>query len=126
MTPEVEAAIAGLRAAFPHNAIEVDHEEQGGAYVIVRDLALGSQYQPARSWVGFLIPHTYPYAEIYPHFTDPDLARVDAGALGEGFQRTPWRDRLATQISRSSNGWNATTDTATLKLKKVLTWVAER
>ena len=124
MTPEVEAELKALRAAFPDNGIEVHEEAQGGAYVLVHDLVLGEQYAPTRSWIGFLIPHTYPYADVYPHFTDPALARADGATLSSTFQRTSWRDQPVTQLSRRSNAWDATTDTAVVKLKKVLSWLA--
>lgn len=126
MTPEVEAAIAELRAAFPGYSMEVEPESQGGAYVTVYDLLLGSQYQPDRAWIGFLITFQYPHADVYPHFTDVSLERSDEGELGQPFQRTTWRGRPVTQISRRSNRWNAAEDTAALKLAKVLQWIAEQ
>src|SRR5215211_2993970 len=126
MTPAVEQAVAELRAAFAGHKVEATPEGQGGAYVIVHDLHLGDQYRPTHSWVGFLIAHTYPYADVYPHFTSPDFARADGAALGEGIAQTPWRDQPATQLSRRSNHWNATADTAAVKLSKVLEWLRSR
>jgi hypothetical protein len=124
MTPEVEAAVADLKEAFPGHRVDVDPEPQGGAYVIVHDLPLGAQYRPERSWVGFVIPYTYPHSDVYPLFADPALARADGAALGQAFQRVEWRGRPATQISRRSNRWSPAHDTAAVKLRKVLSWVA--
>lgn len=126
MTPEVEQAIAELRAAFPDNGIEVEAETQGGAYVTVHDLSLGAQFRPERAWIGFLIPYTYPYSDVYPHFALSTLARDDGEALGAGFGSATWRDRPVTQLSRRSNRWNPAEDTALLKLQKVLAWLAGR
>lgn len=124
MTPKVEEAIAEVQATFPDNVVEAHPEPQGGAYVIVRDLPLGPQYRPERSWVGFLVPYTYPYSDVYPHFADAALARVDGARLNSTFQPVTWRDRPATQISRRANRWDPADDTAALKLKKVLAWLA--
>lgn len=127
MTPEVQEAITEVRSAFPNHAVEVTPDPDGGALVVVQDLPLGSQYRPERSWVGFRIVFQYPHADVYPHYTDPNLARVDGAPLGEGMQQSvQWHNRLATQISRSSRGWNAADDTAALKLRKVLDWLASR
>jgi hypothetical protein len=127
MTPEVAAAIEEIKAAFPNHPVDVDPEAQGGAYVTVHDISLGEQYQPTTSWVGFLISFQHPRADVYPHFIDPSVRRVDGRSLGEGFS-TPmeWQGRQATQVSRRSNRWNALTDTAALKLAKVLDWISTR
>lgn len=125
MTPEVEDAITELREAFADHTVEVAPDPQGGAYVVVQDLPLGPQYRPARSWVGFAIGFQYPHADVYPHYIDSTLSRVDGAPLGEGMQQPiQWHDRMATQISRRSTNWNAAEDTATLKLRKVLDWLA--
>lgn len=127
MTPAVDEAIAELRTAFPDNGIEVSPEAQGGAYVVVHDLFLGPQYVPDRTWVGFLIPYNYPFADVYPHYADSSLARSDGQSLGEGFaQPVPWHERPATQISRRSNRWDPNEDTAVTKLHKVLAWLRSR
>lgn len=126
MVPAVEAAIAEIRDAFPGLRVEVEPESQGGAYVIVHGLVFDRRYTPLSSWIGFLIPFQYPDGDVYPHFTDAALARVDGAALGSAFQKTTWQGRPVTQISRRSNSWNAATDTAALKLRKVLAWMQDR
>jgi len=127
MTPEVEAALAEIQAAFPEHRVEVEPEGQGGAYVIVHDLPIGEQYAPSTSWVGFVIPYQYPYADCYPHFMDGRIQRADGRALGEAISGpTPWQNRSALQVSRRSNALNPATDTAALKLLKVLEWMKSR
>lgn len=125
MAPEVEEAIAEIREAFPGLRVEVQPESQGGAYVVVHDLVFDSRYAPSRSWIGFLIPFQYPDLDVYPHFTDAALARVDGAALESAFQKTTWRDQPVTQISRRSHRWDAATDTAALKLGKVVSWLRD-
>lgn len=123
MVPSVEAAITEIQRAFPGHQIDVEEEAQGGAYVIVHHLDLGAQYQPQRSWVGFLIQYTYPMSDVYPHFAVADLSRTDGTGLNSAFQRVQWRNRPATQISRRSNRWDPAEDTAVLKLHKVVDWI---
>ena len=126
LTPEVAEAIAELKQVFPDREMTAEEDGHGGAYVIVPDLDLGPQYQPARSWIGFQISYQYPLADVYPHFTDPSLARADGQPLGAGFGTVHWRERQVTQISRRSNRWEPAVDTAAAKLAKVLQWLSER
>jgi hypothetical protein len=127
VTPEVQEAVHDLRQAFGKDGVDVDEEEQqGGAYVVVRDLLLGDQYEPSASWCGFLITFQYPRADVYPHFFDPSLRRRDGRGLGNGFSLQTWRGVPALQVSRRSNRHNAATDTAALKLAKVIEWIRTR
>ena len=127
LTPDVEAAIEEIRAAFPGHTVEVTPEPQGGAYVVVDALFIGDQYTPATSWVGFLITFQYPRTDCYPHFIDAEVRRTGNQSLGEAFSGpTTWNNRPALQISRRSNRWDANRDTAALKLSKVLEWLRNR
>ncbi len=123
MTPEVERAIAEIEQTFCGHSIEVQAEAQGGAYVIVHDLPLGEQYLPPASWLGFTISYAYPHADVYPHYLDAGLRRVDGLVQGTGLSVTTWQNRQVIQVSRRSNRWNATIDTAATKLSKVLEWL---
>lgn len=126
MTPEVETAIQEVRDTFPDLLVEVTPEVQGGAYVVVGNLWIGDQYEPTTSWVGFLIPFTYPRADCYPHFLEGGIRRRDGRPLGDAITATTWNRRSALQVSRRSNHWNPSTDTAAAKLLKVLEWVRAR
>src|SRR6266849_5171240 len=75
MTPEVEVAIAEIKAAS---------EPQGGAYLIVQNLAIGERYIPNTTWIGFLITFQYPDADVYPHFIRGDLKRADGQSFPAG------------------------------------------
>ena len=127
MTPEVQEAIKEISEAYPDCRIDSVDDGEGGAVVTVQDIPLdGSLYVQTHTWVGFHITHTYPYADVYPHFVRHDLSRRDGKALGEGtsigtFQKVP-----AVQISRRTNKLDPTTHTAVLKLCKVLRWLTSR
>lgn len=126
MTPEVIEAVDEVRRTFPEHRVEVEEEPQGGAYVIVHDLHIGGAFEPAMTWIGFLITFQYPEADVYPHFTASVLRRIDGAALGEGITVGTWRDRPAVQVSRRSTRWDAARDTAAGKLLKVLEWMRTR
>jgi hypothetical protein len=119
----VEKAIAELRSCFHDCVVAAEADWSGGAYVEVRGISLGPPYVQADIWVGFQITFQYPYADVYPHFTRPDLSRADGRVLGEGLGAAQFRNKPAIQISRRSNRLNPATDTATLKLLKVLQWL---
>jgi hypothetical protein len=127
MTPEVKTAIDEIAAAFPACQIERVEDGQGGAFVTVHGIPLDtSPYQQADTWVGFQITHTYPYADIYPHFIRHDLSRRDGKPLGEGTSAGSFRNQPAVQVSRRANRHNPATDTALLKLCKVMRWLKSR
>lgn len=124
MTPEVAAAVAEVKQAFPDQSVEVITEAQGGAYVIVDDLPIGERFAPSTTWVGFLITFQYPDADVYPFFVRPDLKRADGAQLPGGLSGpTVWNNRSAVQVSRRSNRWMPGVDTAATKLAKVLSWL---
>lgn len=124
MTPDVERAIAEIQQAFSENAVEIQPDPNGGAYITVQDLAIGDQYIPSRSWVGFKITFQYLHADVYPHYINGPVRRVDGQAYGAGMQVSQsWQGRNAVMVSRRSNRWNAAVDTAATKLAKILSWV---
>ena len=97
--------------------------DPGGAFVVVTGIRLGRPYAQAKVWVGFQITFQYPYADVYPHFTNSELSRMNGAELGGGFGSGSFRGRPAMQISRRSNRLNPQTDTAALKLLKVVRWM---
>jgi hypothetical protein len=123
IAPVVQRAIAELRSTFHDCAVEAEPDGSGGAYVVVRGISLGAPYVQSETWIGFQITFQYPYADVYPHFACPDLARSDGRPLGEGLGAAQFRNQQAVQISRRSNKLDPATDTATLKLLKVLQWL---
>ena len=134
MTKEINAsvnsALEDLRRAFPNQTFDVVSDDSGGAFVTASSFSLGSQYQQDETWVGFHITFQCPHADVYPHFCDPCLSRVDGKRLGAGFSNTRWNckpdRRPATQISRRSRRFNPAVDTPALKLAKVIQWINEQ
>lgn len=123
MAPTVAQAIEELRQALAEHAIVVREDGEGGAFVIVEGLDPGDTYQQRETWVGFRLTFQYPYADVYPHYVRGDLARVDGRALGGGTGKAQFEGRSAVQLSRRSNRLNPGTDTALLKLMKVMEWL---
>lgn len=127
MTPEVAAAVQEVQDAFPGCRVDTNDDGAGGAIVTVHDVRLDEgPFAQAGTWVGFHITHLYPYCDVYPHFVRPDLSRRSGAALGDGMSVGTFRGQPAIQISRKSNRHNAATDTAALKLLKVLRWLKSR
>ena len=123
MLPAVAQAIEEIRCTFEGCGVEAEADGSGGAFVVATGVPLGCPYAQAAVWIGFQITFQYPYADLYPHFTTAELARLDGGGLGEGFGLGSFRGRPAMQISRRSNRLNPQTDTAALKLLKVVRWM---
>ncbi len=126
MKPEVEEAIAQLRDAFPGVPVTVREDGDGGAFVVVEDVALGHPYNQESTWVGFQVTFQYPYADVYPYFVRGDLSRADGNPLGDALTTTTWENRLAVQVSRRSNRRDPAHDTAYLKLLRVMEWLKQR
>ena len=124
--PAVAQAINEIRCTFEGCGVEAEADGSGGAFVVVTGIRLGRPYAQEAVWIGFLITFQYPYADVYPHFTTGELTRLNGGGLGEGFGLGSFRGRPAMQISRRSNRLNPQTDTAALKLLKVVRWIKTR
>lgn len=124
----VAQAIERIRLAFPESRVGAREDGQGGAYVIVEPIDLCSLYEPSESWIGFRVTFQYPYADVYPHYVRGDLARADGKpVVGQGIQAgQTFEGRPACQVSRRSNRLNPQTDSALLKLEKVLAWLRSR
>ena len=84
MKPEVETAIAQIKAEFVGHPVDIAPDSDEGAYVTVHNLAIGDQYSPSISWVKFQISFQYPFADVYPHFINGSVRRVDGQRWGAG------------------------------------------
>jgi hypothetical protein len=121
MNQEVADAIQQLKAAFPSSDVTVTEDGQGGAYVIVETLDIGTGLAPRTSWMGGHITALYPYADIYPLFIDADVRRAD----GQPFtvpitQGHVFQGRAALQVSRINRQVQLTTQTAVIRFQKTL------
>lgn len=124
--PAIETALTQLRAAFPDSNISAVEDGSGGAYVEVGVLPIGAAFAPAQSWIGFHLTYQYAEVDVYPHFMDASVRRVDGQQLGEGLAMGTWRGRPAVQISRRTANWNPVRHNATVKLHKVLAWLRSK
>jgi hypothetical protein len=125
--PDVRQAIAEIEAEYADAQVRVREDGEGGAYVIVDEVDVGPLYHPGKSWIGFRITFQYPYSDTYPHYVRGDLSRVDGRPLGEGTSsNVTFEGRTAVQISRRSNRLDPRSQTALIKLKKVLAWLTSR
>jgi len=127
ITPAVTEAITEIRATFDGAALSVKEDAEGGAYVRVEPVDPGSPYAQRETWIGFRITAQYPYADVYPLFVRHDLSRANGQPLGEGITSNHTFDgQPAVQVSRRSSHLNPATDTAAIKVLKVLDWMASR
>ena len=126
MKPEVEQAVAELRRCFGDAAVVAQSKDDGGAAVTIDPIDVGSVYVPQKTWLKFLIGFQYPYSDIYPLYVHPELARVDGCPHGKGIALAEFEGEPALQLSRRSNHLDVETDTAVLKVTKVVQWLRER
>lgn len=132
----VAKAIADLRTSFPE--LRVVDDGSGGAIVLIDNVPLGPPFKQERTWVGFTIASTCPYADTYPHYFREDLSRIDGQDLkapihvgGHKFPPAASAgdeggtfDRQAIMVSRRSNKRDSSgIETPLTKLNKVLRWM---
>ena len=126
MNDPVRQAIDEIGSSFTtHKVVELE-DGQGGAFVIVEGIAIGEQFSPSTTWIGQAIAYTYPDSDVYPHWLDPGVRLASGDQLPAGLsanQTMPGFQRPAVQVSRRSNRWDPNTDTAALKLLKVIKWL---
>jgi hypothetical protein len=121
MKVEVSTGIEELKRQFSASSFTVREDDQGGAYVVLEPVSLGSRYRPENTWVGFQIPAQYPYADIYPVFIAAGISRVDgvafAAPVTPGHQ---FEGRPAIQVSRRSGAAQNGLQKVTAKILKIL------
>ena len=121
MKPDVATAIEELKRAFPSSVVTTNEDGQGGAYVFVETMDIGTRFVPSTTWMGGHITALYPYADIYPVFIDAAVSRAD----GRGFDPPithghNFAGRSAIQISRVNNQIQNCPQTAVAKFVKIL------
>lgn len=126
MTPEIEVAVAELVSAFPEATVTATATGDGGADVTIDSVDPGPVYTLRETWVRFNIGFQYPHADVYPIFVRPDLVRTDGADHPEGIAQGNVGGTKALQLSRRSNRLNPASDTAALKVTKVLHWLETR
>jgi hypothetical protein len=127
MKPDVEIAVREIALSFQGSPMTTTDDGSGGAIIVLKDVSLqDGPFEQDQTWIGFHITHTYPYSDIYPHFVRADLKRKDGKPLGEATSLGTFQGNPAVQLSRRGNHHNPATDTACLKLHKVLRWLKSR
>jgi hypothetical protein len=124
----VADAIAEIRASFRTHRVDHEPDGQGGAFVRVHDLEIGRAFNPGTSWIGFQITFQFPFADIYPHYLRSDLTSADGKVLTPPLHvnnsfALPSGAVPAVMLSRRSNHRDPETETAAVKLIKVLDWL---
>jgi hypothetical protein len=102
--------------------IEVLQTGDGGAFVTVQDVDIGPRWNPRHVEIETLIPFNYPFAAIYPFYTQETLQRVDGGAWPNALQLVERRGRRVVQISLRANRWDPNVDTARGAFAQVELW----
>jgi hypothetical protein len=120
MKTEVSTAIEELQRQFPEAAFTIREDGQGGAYVIMDPIAVGSRLTPPSSWMGFQITAQYPYADIYPVFIGANVVRANRTPWGPPITPGQFEGHPALQISRRNGAVQAGTQKATAKVLKIL------
>lgn len=125
MLDVVELAVKELKKDFPKADIVALDDGVGGAKVLINNVELGAPFTSEMTWFSFEIPFNYPSADIYPHFTAPDLKLTDgrsfAGFAGLTMGKNHNGDD-ALQISRRI-GKSAHETNAVAKLLGVRQWL---
>ncbi len=126
MKQGVARAIEELGRAFPSSDVHCQEDGNGGAYVIVESVEIGSRYRPSSTWIGGHITALHPYADIYPLFIADNVRRADGVAFDPPV--TPgaqFLGRPALQVSRRNNHTQHFPQTAVAKFLKVLHFLEE-
>ena len=123
MNAASEVAIRELVDQFPDAEVQMV-EDAGGVWVTLAPVDLGPNWKPRSTWLGFHIPNTYPYADVYPHFVGADVVRSDTNGHIEAVSpNASCNGTPAVQLSRRSNRWSPTADTAALKARRIIDWM---
>jgi len=121
MNVTVSTGIEELKRQFSSASFKIREDSQGGAYVVMEPVPIGSKYRPETTWIGFQIPAQYPYADIYPVFMGSDVTRADGADIKEPLTRNHrFEDRTAIQISQRNSTAQNGLQKATTKILKVL------
>ena len=126
MKQGVASAIEELKRAFPSSDVDSREDGNGGAYVIVEDVEIGSRFRPSSTWMGGHISALHPYADIYPLFIADNVRRVDGVAFEPPV--TPgaqFLGRPALQVSRRNNHTQHFPQSAVAKFLKVLRFLED-
>src|SRR4051794_26419849 len=81
MTEEQTEALANVETTFADHAVEHEETEDGGLWVRVRGIDIGSGWNPARIDLAVKLQVTFPSSMPYPFYCPPGLVRSDGQTL---------------------------------------------
>jgi hypothetical protein len=123
--PSVASAIDDIKSEFLEAVITIAPDGQGGARVCLDGVQLRSPRFQGVTWIGFYITFVYPNADIYPHYVRPDLI-INGSAAAPLHPNHEFMGRSAIMVSRVNRSHDPSTDTALLKLHKVIEWLNDQ
>ena len=124
MKAAASQALEELRQQFG-DRVSAEELPDGGVQVVVEGVRLGEPFAQPDTWVGFTLSPLYPYADVYPHFVRPDLARSDGSPLQMPlYPNNSFYGRTAVMVSRRTPTCGpASPNHAARKLLKVQAWL---
>lgn len=123
--PAVQEVLQHLSEEFPGAAINFTPDGNGGGDVLIEGIALGDRLAPSSTWIGAHLSPQLPFADVYPVFVGPDVARTDGRPLGGPTAAVPFASRPAIQVSRRTNHLVATPHAAAMKFRKIVHFLQE-
>jgi hypothetical protein len=77
MTDEQADALANVEATFAEHVVDHEETDDGGLWIIVREVAIGAGWTPALIDLAVRLQVTFPSSMPYPFYCAPGLARTD-------------------------------------------------
>lgn len=123
MTNDIESAVELLRKYFGSDNVSTE-EADAGVIATIDGIRPGDQFAAESYSISFLLPDSYPWADIYPQYVMPRLERKDGGSLPADIQQVDWNGVPASQLSRrSQRAGESASISAVNKINRVLSWL---
>ena len=123
MTDDIKSAIESLQKRFGSENVSTE-ENDAGVIVTIDGINPGDQFVVASYNISFLLPDSYPWADIYPQYMTPPLERKDGGSLPSDIQHSEWNGAPASQLSRrSQSAGDSASISVVNKINRVLSWL---
>lgn len=123
MNADIQCAIELLQKRFDSANVS-EEETDAGVIVNIANIDPGDQFVAASYSISFLLPNSYPWADIYPQYMMPPLERKDGGSLPNDIQQSDWNGTPASQLSRRSQRAGESASISVVnKINRVLSWL---
>jgi Prokaryotic E2 family E len=106
VTEEQAIALQDVQATFPQHRVDYEETEDGGLWVVVREVTIGPAWNREVIDVSVKLQVTFPSTLPYPFYCEPGLARTDGQSfppvqpdvdIGGGIRRTQISLRIVSQ-----------------------------